>query len=152
MTRLERVGVLVVPPFACSGDFSDSDLLFNVKKPHFSWLQVETRTLSEGGKRTDPEQMPMVVVTLGLKRNPSYFVINVVVPSFSLSYLLILVFLLPTASGEKIALQVTFHGSPHKLNFSSENCAVKYLVCAAGGLWTDLFAVCVCRSQWFCPT
>ena len=49
---------------------------------------------------------PTIIVKLVMKREPSYFVTNVIVPSVFLSYLSIFVFLLPNEAGEKISLQV----------------------------------------------
>ena len=64
-------------------------------------FQVANETLGD-----DRNIYPTAVVKLVIKRDPSYFVTNVIIPSMFLSYLSIFVFLLPTEEGEKISLQV----------------------------------------------
>ena len=50
-----------------------------------------------------------VTVSLELNRRPTYYIINIIVPSAFLGYLSLFVFLLPSESGEKISsLQVIF--------------------------------------------
>ena len=54
-----------------------------------------------------PVKYPYVVIDLVLKRRPTFYVLNLMVPSVFVSILSVFVFLLPTESGEKISLQIT---------------------------------------------
>ena len=49
---------------------------------------------------------PVITILFHLDRLPTYFVVNIVIPSVLISILSTFVFLLPVESGEKISLQV----------------------------------------------
>ncbi len=50
---------------------------------------------------------PVVLFTLHLQRKPMYYVMNVLVPTFIISLVSVLVFLLPVEAGEKVSLSIT---------------------------------------------
>ena len=50
---------------------------------------------------------PEVVYTIVLKRHPKFYVLSFIIPCGVLSVLNLLVFLLPTESGEKVSLGIT---------------------------------------------
>ena len=49
-------------------------------------------------------QLPEAILRLTLKRIPTYFVMNVIIPSVIMTFLSIMVFWLPYESGEKVSL------------------------------------------------
>ena len=50
---------------------------------------------------------PRVTFTIYLKRKPTFYVINILTPCMTLSFLALLVFYLPPDSGEKVSLGIT---------------------------------------------
>ena len=57
---------------------------------------------------SDPSfRLPMFVMRLKLRRVPTYFLMNVVIPSVMITFLSIVVFWLPYESGEKVSLGIT---------------------------------------------
>ena len=54
-----------------------------------------------------PEPFPDVTFTLTLRRKPTFFVNNIIIPSMLITFISILGFILPADSGEKVSLQVT---------------------------------------------
>ena len=74
-------------------------------------FQVTNKTLGD-----EKNTYPTAAIKLVMKRDPSYFVTNVIIPSMFLSYLSLFVFLLPSEEGEKISLQVCKFFSTHRLD------------------------------------
>lgn len=57
---------------------------------------------------SDPDSLfPVVGIRITLKRVPTYFVMNVVIPSVLITFLSALVYWLPYESGEKVSLGIT---------------------------------------------
>ena len=54
-----------------------------------------------------PDPYPDLTYTLNLKRKPSFYVTNIILPSMIISAITILGFFLPVDSGEKVSLQIT---------------------------------------------
>lgn len=52
-------------------------------------------------------QLPTVGFQLHMRRQPKYYVMNIVIPCVTLSFLSIFVFILPTESGEKVSFGIT---------------------------------------------
>ncbi len=50
---------------------------------------------------------PVMYFEVALKRNPSYFIVNILIPVILISMLSALVFLLPAEAGEKISMSTT---------------------------------------------
>ena len=67
-------------------------------EPYISHLKAEA---------TGDIRFPLVVLSLTLKRIPTYFVMNVVIPSVLITFLSMVVFWLPYESGEKVSLGIT---------------------------------------------
>ena len=55
----------------------------------------------------DKETYPSIAVTFTLKRRPLYYGLNIILPTFVLSMLSVVVFLLPADSGEKMGYSLT---------------------------------------------
>ena len=53
------------------------------------------------------DSYPEIVFTLVLSRKPLYYILTVMVPCFMLSLVNLMVFVLPTESGEKVSLGIT---------------------------------------------
>lgn len=75
---------------------------------HQGWKLVETSyQLNEQYYSccTEPYQDIMFYITL--RRNPDYYIINIIVPTFATATLMVLSFIIPNSSGERISFAVT---------------------------------------------
>ena len=54
-----------------------------------------------------PEPYPDVTYYLNLNRKPNFYIINLIIPSFAITVMALLGFLLPVESGEKVSLEIT---------------------------------------------
>ena len=52
-------------------------------------------------------EFPEIIFTRRLTRRPAYYIITVITPCFMLSLINLMVFVLPTESGEKVSLGIT---------------------------------------------
>ena len=72
------------------------------------WSLLSTSVTMISRKIPDfPDTFPAVIVSLTLQRDPSYFTLNVIVPCVIITFMAVLVFFLPSESGEKISLGIT---------------------------------------------
>ena len=54
-----------------------------------------------------PEPYPDIAFSIHLTRKPSYYITNIIVPSLIITVLVVLGFILPVSSGEKVSLEIT---------------------------------------------
>ena len=83
------------------------DISLRLYTHHHEWNLDDAEVLKDLMTTDDFNYQPVVTLRLYLSRNPTYFVLNTVVPCVIVTLLSILVFALPTESGEKVSLSVT---------------------------------------------
>lgn len=54
-----------------------------------------------------PEPFPDITFSIHLTRKPSYYITNIILPSLIITVLVVLGFILPVSSGEKVSLEIT---------------------------------------------
>ncbi|KAK3098816.1 hypothetical protein FSP39_023337 [Pinctada imbricata] len=54
-----------------------------------------------------PEPYPDVTYYINMKRKPNFYIMNLIVPSFAITAMALLGFMLPVESGEKVSLEIT---------------------------------------------
>lgn len=57
--------------------------------------------------RCCPEPYPEVLFQLEIQRKPLFYVVNIIIPTFLVTLIAVLAFILPVESGEKVGLSVT---------------------------------------------
>ena len=78
------------------------DVAFIYLKPNGLWDVVDSKV-----EVTDFDYRQQFLVTITIKRYPTYYVINIIVPVIVISLLNILVFLIPASAGERVSFAVT---------------------------------------------
>ena len=83
------------------------DVNMHLYEPHHEWLLDSARVERRFIRTSDVTRQPTVQLRLSLSRNPRYFFLNTVVPCVVVTLMSVLVFALPSESGEKVSLSVT---------------------------------------------
>ena len=77
-------------------------------QPHQGWDLTDWEAKIEEKKYgCCPETYQTLYINLELKRDPSYYVLNIIIPTFATASLMILSLLIPWDSGERISFAVT---------------------------------------------
>ena len=72
------------------------------------WEIVEKKqTLEEKKYNCCPEKFQAAIYTLQIRRKPGYYILNIILPTFATSTLMVLSLLIPWDSGERISFAVT---------------------------------------------
>ena len=72
------------------------------------WEIVEKKhTLEEKKYNCCPEKFQAAIYTLKIRRKPGYYILNIILPTFATSTLMVLSLLIPWDSGERISFAVT---------------------------------------------
>ncbi len=94
---------------AASVVFITDTVLTTELDPNDAWELANTSasyfTMSAAGD--EDFQIPVMYFEVALKRNPGYFIVNMLIPVMLISMLSALVFLLPAEAGEKISMSTT---------------------------------------------
>ena len=78
------------------------DIETGLLSEHSSWKVINTSAVTE-----DTSYVSKITFTFKLERKPQYIIINVVLPILFLCLLNVLVFLLPSESGERVSYSIT---------------------------------------------
>lgn len=92
----------------------------NLSLPKINTLDISNFQPNQGWDLTDwssiieekkyaccPETYQTLIINLELKRDPSYYVLNIIIPTFATASLMILSLIIPWDSGERISFAVT---------------------------------------------
>tara|TARA_B110001450_G_C17619197_1_gene480488 strand:- start:729 stop:1391 length:663 start_codon:yes stop_codon:yes gene_type:complete len=72
------------------------------------WEIIETKhTLEEKIYKCCPEKYQSAVYIIKIRRKPGYYILNIILPTFATSTLMVLCLLIPWDSGERISFAVT---------------------------------------------
>ena len=82
------------------------DIMLNVYEPNEQWELLNTSMWTDQLPVSERE-LPVLGFSLLIRRKPMYYMLNVLVPAFTISLVSVMVFLLPTEAGEKISLSIT---------------------------------------------
>ena len=75
---------------------------------HQGWELISTDyKLNEDYYSCCPDPYQDIIFHVTLRRNPDYYIINIIIPTFATATLMVLSFIIPNSSGERISFAVT---------------------------------------------